>query len=381
MPEADLAAEMRELEQMDLRLSISFRRLSVKDVEGKVLVGTPVTTAAALCTAVCGDALGVVFRHAYNPLEPRIALDFSSASRELWALSTVTGLRQQLRDEHEAAAALCRKMGLRCTWLGRGGCKAWPPCIPACKAWWSCKDLLEARHLDLGGKDLKAADLATLGKLGSSLPVLESLTLYMLDDVLLNLDVWVDIDWNAAPPAFWLALGPAGYDGVQRLAEGLGAGALPALTDFCLDNVHVSDAGASAFAAALSRGALLRLMGLELCSAALSDAGLVALAPALRRLPALEHLELRHNPLGDEGLAALVAPPPLPAGALSPPTGGLTKLEWLSFNDTQVTDAGCAALAAALESGAMPALKVLNLRGIPASAAAVAAACELPLRR
>ena len=53
MPEADLAAEMRELEQMDLRLSISFRRLSVKDVEGKVLVGTPVTTAAALCTATC----------------------------------------------------------------------------------------------------------------------------------------------------------------------------------------------------------------------------------------------------------------------------------------------------------------------------------------
>ena len=179
--------------------------------------------------------------------------------------------------------------------------------------------------------------------------------------------------WPWAPPATTACIG--------WLRGWARARALPTVTTFSLDNVHVSDAGASAFAAALSRGALLRLMGLELCSAALSDAGLVALAPALRRLPALEHLELRHNPLGDEGLAALVAPPPLPAGALSPPTGGLTKLEWLSFNDTQVTDAGCAALAAALESGAMPALKVLNLRGIPASAAAVAAACELPLRR
>ena len=173
MAEADLAAQMRELEQMELRLSISFRRLSVKDV--KVLVGAPVTTAAALCTAVCDDALGVVFRHAYNPLEPRVVVDFSSVSRELWALST-HALRQQLRDEHEAAVALCRKMGLRCSWLGRGGCKAWPPCIPACKAWWSCKDLLEARRLDFGGKGLTAANLATLGELGTSLSVLEELT-------------------------------------------------------------------------------------------------------------------------------------------------------------------------------------------------------------
>ena len=37
---------------------------------------------------------------------------------------------------------------------------------------------------------------------------------------------------------------------------------------------------------------------------------------------------------------------------------------------TQVSDAGCAALAAALDSGALPALKSLSLRGIPASAAA-----------
>ena len=43
---------------------------------------------------------------------------------------------------------------------------------------------------------------------------------------------------------------------------------------------------------------------------------------------------------------------------------------------TQVVDAGCAALAAALDSGALPALEELYLRGIPASAAATTAVYE-----
>ena len=98
--------------------------------------------------------------------------------------------------------------------------------------------------------------------------------------------------------------------------------------------------------------------------AAINDAALVALAPALRRRPALEELCLWGNPFGDEGLAALVAPPP-PTG-----TPGLKKLQYLALDGTQVTDAGCAALAAALDSGALPALVTLDLDDIPASAAA-----------
>ena len=79
----------------------------------------------------------------------------------------------------------------------------------------------------------------------------------------------------------------AGPDGGQ-LVEGLGVGALPAVTDFALVNVCVGDAGASALAAALDRGALPRLKRLYLINAAIGDAGLVALAPALRRRPALD---------------------------------------------------------------------------------------------
>ena len=53
-----------------------------------------------------------------------------------------------------------------------------------------------------------------------------------------------------------------------------------------------------------------------------------------------------------------------------PPAGGLKKLKVLSLRYTQVTDAGCATLAAALDSGALPALEELGLDGIPASVAA-----------
>eukprot|EP00964_Phaeocystis_antarctica_P087685 scaffold55693_cov60-Phaeocystis_antarctica.AAC.3 len=266
-----------------------------------------------------GDEQGIILGQLCNKLEPRRAVYFSGACSELRALLT-PALRQQLRADHEVAAALCRKVGLR-----------------------SCKELREAGSVDWINKGLTDADLATLGTL--VLPALERLTLYEY-------------------------LGAADLDGVQRLAEGLGAGSLPAVTHFALCDTHMGVAGASAFAAALGRGALPRLRTLQLVAAAIGDAALVALAPALRRLPGLENLSLIDNPLGDEGLAALVAPPPPPAGAPPLPTEGLKKLKELGLDRTQVTDAGCAALAAALNSGALPALETLTLDEIPASAAA-----------
>ena len=136
-----------------------------------------------------------------------------------------------------------------------------------------------------------------------------------------------------------------------------------------ISGMHVGDAGAAALAAALDRGALPRLRCLSLGNAAIGEAALVALAPALRRRPALELLGLRSNPLGDEGLAALVAPPPS-AGTPPQPAGGLKQLKGLELVFTQITDAGCAALAAALDSGALPALEELWLMGIPGSGAA-----------
>ena len=273
-----------------------------------------------------GDEQGIILGQLRNTLEPRLAVHFSSTSTELRPLLT-TAVQQQLRTDYEVATALCVKMGML-----------------------SCKELREATTVGCHGKGLSAADLATLSTLGSVLPALESLTLSERS-------------------------GSAGPDGVQRLAEGLVAGALPAVTYLDIDSMHVGDAGASALTAALDRGALPRLEILQLTSAAIGDAGLAALAPALRRHPALELLYLYGNPFGDEGLAALVAPPP-PAGLPLLPTGGLKKLERLYLVGTQVSDAGCAALAAALDSGALPALDHLELAHIPASAAAIDAVSE-----
>jgi hypothetical protein len=271
--------------------------------------------------ALSGDEQCIIFSQLCNVLDTRIAVAFSSASGELRAVMQAP--RQQLRADHEAAAALCLKMGMR-----------------------SCKELREAKGVPLADNGLTADDLALLGTLGSVLPALEILNLYE----------------PAASP-----------DGVRRLAERLGAGALPAVTYLYLTYMHVGDAGASAFAAALGQGALPRLKDLTLYSAAIGDVALVALAPALRRLPALEFLSLNVNPLGDEGLAALVAPPPPASGALSPPKGGLTKLKALNLSYTQITDAGCGALAAALDGGALPTLEVLRLHGSLASEAVAAA--------
>eukprot|EP00964_Phaeocystis_antarctica_P005138 scaffold2801_cov63-Phaeocystis_antarctica.AAC.3 len=275
--------------------------------------------------ALPNELLQHIFKQACNSLEPRTAVYLSSANNEL--RTATEALLQQLRADHEAAAALCRKVGLR-----------------------SCKELREAKEVECYNRHLTAADLTLLGTLGSVLPALETLTLYK--------------------PT-------AGPDGALRLAVGLGAGALPAMTYLSISRMHMGDAGASALAAALIRGALPRLKILELYSVAIGDAGLVALAPALRRLPALQSLYLQGNPLGDEGLAALVAPPP--AGAPPTTTGVLTKLKLLNelnLSKTQVADVGCAALAAALNSGALPALETLHLDNIPASIAAKGAVRE-----
>jgi len=270
-----------------------------------------------------GDEQGVILGQLRNALEPRLVMYFSSASKELRALLP-PAVQQQLRADYEEATALCVKVGMR-----------------------DCRELREARQVEWGEKGLSPTDLVTLAKLGSVLPALEGLSLTERS-------------------------GSAGPDGVQRLAEALVAGSLPAVVYLIISCMHVGDEGASALAAALDRGALPQLKGLTLIDGAIGNAALAALAPALRRRPALEYLDLTDNPFGDEGLAALVAPPP-PAGTPPPPAGGLKKLVVLDFSYAKVNDAGCATLVATLDSSALPALEEIELEGIPASVEAIGA--------
>ena len=99
-----------------------------------------------------GDEQGIIFSQLCNVLDPRVAVDFSSTGHELHELTQP--LRQQLRADHEAASALCRKAGMR-----------------------SCKELREAKKVDWVNNGLSAADLVTLGTLGSVLSALEVLCL------------------------------------------------------------------------------------------------------------------------------------------------------------------------------------------------------------
>ena len=54
----------------------------------------------------------------------------------------------------------------------------------------------------------------------------------------------------------------------------------------------------------------------------------------------------------------------------------LAKVKRLDLDHTQITDAGCATLVAALDSGALPALQTLDLYNISASTAAKAGVHE-----
>ena len=198
------------------------------------------TTPSMELSILSGDELEVIFLGLCNPFDTRVAMAFGSASRGLCCATQVA--RQQLRVQSDAAAALCQRAG-----------------IP------SCKKLREATTARWSNTELSIAELAMLGALGSVVPTLRSL--YLFD--------------NVAEPG-----------GMQRLAEGLGAGSLPCVTRLVLGSMRMGDAGAVALAAALGRGALARLEALSLGDNGIGDAGLVALAPALRRLPALKQLWL-----------------------------------------------------------------------------------------
>ena len=97
------------------------------------------------------DLSGVIFSQLCNTLDPGVAVAFSSASSELWALTHAQ--RQQLKADYNAAATLSLKLGMQ-----------------------GCKELREATTVEMRPRTrLSDDDLATLGTLGSLLPALKKL--------------------------------------------------------------------------------------------------------------------------------------------------------------------------------------------------------------
>merc|ERR1711965_1054635 len=68
--------------------------------------------AAMALSALSGDEQGVLFVQLCNVLDPAIAVALSSVNNELRTATRAP--LQQLKTGHEAAAALCRKLGMSC---------------------------------------------------------------------------------------------------------------------------------------------------------------------------------------------------------------------------------------------------------------------------
>ena len=260
---------------------------------------------------LCDDELLVVFEHVCSTLDPRPALALSAASRSIREPLKAALVRLRLR--HEQAEALLAMVDVE-------------PSM-------SCAQAGAATEL-LFQTDLTVAEWDVLGALVDELPQLSTL----------------------------LAGGstPSSRVGVQRFLSGLGAGALPALEFLNLSVSDMDEAGAASLAAALGRGAIPRLSDLLLECNPIKDAGLVALAPQLRQRPLFADLRLEGCQIGDDGLAALVAPPFSTA---------FKTLIFLDLKHNQISDAGCAKLAEAIRGGALAALQHIDVSANPAISA------------
>ena len=287
-----------------------------------------------LLLALSHDALGVIFDGLADPLQPVVAVAFSS---------TCVGLRTPLRaalevlkERHTRAVALCRKMHT---------CPFFEDRYVSCAELPGAEKLytsFTAKLYKIGR--LVADDMATLGMIlrTNGLPKLQ--------------EIW--LDRNDAD-----GFGDAG---VQALCDDLGRGAAPSLRLLNLVGSKFGPAGAEALAAALGRGAMPKVEKLCLNLNPIGNQGVAALAPVLRKMPALKTMTLVHCGIGDEGVASLVD---------NLGKDDFKALEQLRLKNNKITDAGVAKLLAALDTGGLPKLvdDYYMLPDNPASAVAVQA--------
>ena len=242
--------------------------------------------------ALSNDELGVIFDGLADPLEPSIAVAFSS---------TCKGLRTPLQAPLEV--------------LKQRHTKA--------KALWSKTDTLEslasmrdAACLTWEERDLTADDMATLSML------LRTAGLQKLDEIAV-----VGSHFGDA--------------GVQALCEGL---AYSSLSNICLEDNNIGTAGAEALGATFRSGGLPDLEVLSLGGNRIGKQGVAALAEPLRKQPRLRLLDFSGCEIGDEGVAALVD---------NLGKDDFKALEQLWLQHCGLTDVGCATLVSALDNGGL----------------------------
>jgi len=258
-----------------------------------------------LLLALSHDELGVIVDGLADPLQPVVAVTFSSTCKGLRTpLETALG---KLAQRYLRALGLCGGLRMSCAELA------------------DLNELWRARIRE-GQCDVTFEHFATLGMLLPKwLPRLQQLGLeaYQFGDV-----------------------------SIRALCAGLGPGAAPSLRCLSLGRNKIGPAGAEALAAALFRGAMPNLEMLHIDLNPIGNQGVAALATLLRKRPAFKALNLGSCGIGDEGVASLVA---------NLGKDDFKKLEMLYLYTNQLTDVGCATLIAALKSGAMPELDGLDV--------------------
>ena len=300
--------------------------------------------------ALSHDALGVIVDGLADPLQPVVAVAFSSTCKGL--RTPLQAALEVLRQRFEKAKALCLKVRKTrgCSKFGEPG-----PSMVETDPELAGKDfavlldhkdhacrLEEIEELWWSGLGLTDADIAALGMIMrySQLPKLSNLGLME----------------NAFGDA-----------GMQALCEGLDG--VPSLRVLQLGgNSKLGLASAEALAAALGRRALPQLEELLLNGIAIQEElhvdtppgnsigkeGAAALAAPLRKLTALKTLGLCFCNIGDEGVASLFAD-------LGKEDFKAIQHFYLAGN--KLTDKGCQTLVSALKVDAMPQLTQLRLEG------------------
>ena len=271
--------------------------------------------------ALSHDELGVIFDGLANPLQPVVAIAFGST-----CLGLQIPLRadlEVLKEQHEGAVALCRKLGTTEDYPhhARGS---------------SCEQVRGSVELYSIQECLNAGDVATLGLILCKLPKLQ-----IFDFIATTVD-------SAC---------------VNSFCECLRRVWLPCLTTLSFTRCRLGPAVAEALAAAVSRGALPRIEELTVGGNSFGREGGATLAASLRKLRALRVLQLWGCSLGDEGVVSLFA---------NLGKDDFKALKGLHISGNLASDVACAAIVASLNTDAMPALRDLHCFGALANDADIA---------
>ena len=251
--------------------------------------------------ALSHDELGVIFDGVADPLQPELAVFFSSTCKGLRI--PLRAALDVLRQLHAHAAALGQRMES------------------------SCAQVRRFETLELGDNpeytllDFRADEMTTIGMLLSFMPVLDGL--------------------------FFEGNTSVGDVGVQALCEAMRHGCAPSLRTVFLSGVQFGPLGAVTLAAAIGRGAMPNLVEVYMENNDIGDKGAAALGAALRKRPKLKVLEMQCCNIGDAGVASLVD---------NLGKDDFKALEKLHLDENNLTDVGCAKLVAALSAGALPAI-------------------------